>query len=135
MTTSPLIDDRTPRIMLLWLEPTIMAMLDEVLRLEGYRITATQSARRALDRIQRTTRPYVVLMDNFYHSPEMRAFAAEVFATPELHQRVRIIGLAVQYDAHQIALDAFIAMPFSVDELLDSIAAACADLRATVSLP
>jgi CheY-like chemotaxis protein len=135
MTTDPPTDDRKPRIMLVWFDPAILAMLHEVLTLEGYRITATQSARRALDRIQRSSHPYVVLMDNFHLRDEICAFAAEVFATPELHQRVRVIGVAIQYDAHLIALDAFIAMPFSVDGLLDPIAAACADLRAAVSHP
>jgi hypothetical protein len=133
--TAALPTDSTPRIMLLWLEPSILAFVHEILTLESYRISATRSARRALDRIQRSSRPYIVLMDNFHHNPEACALASEVFATPELHQRVRVVGVAVQYNAHLIALDAFIAMPFSVDGLLDPIAVACADLRAAVSHP
>ncbi|HEV2238650.1 MAG TPA: hypothetical protein VGR57_18475 [Ktedonobacterales bacterium] len=134
MTTMPLAG-RPPRIMLLWFEPSILGLLHDVLRLEGYPITATQSARRAINRIVHTTHPYVVLMDNFHLGHEARALAAKVFATPELHERVRVIGLNAQRSPQLIALDAFIGMPFTVEGLLDPIAAACADLRATMGGP
>jgi hypothetical protein len=74
-------------------------------------------------------------MDSFHASPAACALAAEIFATPELHRRVRVIGVAPFPDKDLIPLDAFIGMPFWGDELLDPIAAACAELRAAVGTP
>jgi CheY-like chemotaxis protein len=133
---SPANDDCSPRIMLLWFEPSLLAMLHEVLTLEGYRITVTQSARRALDRLQRRSHPYVVLMDNFQVSDEARTLAQTVFATPELHERVRIVGLAAWVNQHALReLDDFLALPFTFDRMIEVVERACADLRAARSAP
>jgi CheY-like chemotaxis protein len=129
MTTEPPAD-RQPRVMVLWFEPSILRFVHEILTLEGYAVSATQSAQRALDRLARGARRYVVLMDNFQVNDEARKLATDIFATPELHQRVRVIGLAAFSHQGLIPLDAFIAMPFSVEGLVEPIAAACADLRA-----
>jgi CheY-like chemotaxis protein len=65
MTTEPP-TDRLPRIIFLWYEENLFQLIYDILAGEGYSITAMQSAQRALDRIQRHARPYLVLMDSFH---------------------------------------------------------------------
>jgi DNA-binding NtrC family response regulator len=134
MTSAPR-SDGSPRILLLWEDEGICQVVHYAFTLEGYRISATQSARRALDRIARSSRPYVVVMDNFLGNDEARTFAAKIAAAPELHQRVRVVGVGIEPAPHLIALDAFIELPFSVDQLLDPIAAVCTDLQTAMGSP
>jgi DNA-binding NtrC family response regulator len=121
-------NSRQPRILILSFEESILSLLREVLVLEGYSVTAAYTAQKSLNIIDRDSGRFVVLMDNYQVSEQARTFAKTVFARPKLHTRVRVVGLAVQRWEQLIDLDVYIKMPFTVDDLLDPIAQACAEL-------
>lgn len=120
---------RSPRILFLSFEPSILRMVSETLSPEGYDVTITHTAEETLAIIERDRGGFIVLTDNYQVNPEAVSLTKTVFARPDLHARVRVIGLAARVNANLIPLDVFVAMPFNVEELLSPIERACAELR------
>lgn len=119
-----------PRILFLSFEPSLRHVVSEFLKLEDYVVTHTHTARAALSIVRHASGAFVVLADNYQVSAEARSFARTLFAQPELHGRVRLIGIGPKYAKGLIDLDVYIAMPFTLETLLDPIAQACAELGA-----
>jgi hypothetical protein len=74
-------------------------------------------------------------MDNYQVNWQAREFSTALFARPESHARARLVGVAALVNRHagQVELDDFLALPFTVDQMLDGVARACAAVLASAT--
>jgi two-component system, OmpR family, alkaline phosphatase synthesis response regulator PhoP len=113
-TTSPVlvVDD----------EPQIVWMLQFSLEAEGYQTLSAADGRRALDEV-REHHPKLVLLDIMMPVMDGWAFLEELQAIPA-SERPRVIVVSARTSlrdrakAVELGADAFVAKPFSVDDLL-----------------
>jgi two-component system, OmpR family, alkaline phosphatase synthesis response regulator PhoP len=113
-TTSPIlvVDD----------EPQIVWMLQFSLEAEGYQTLSAADGRRALDEV-REHHPKIVLLDIMMPVMDGWAFLEELQAIP-VTERPRVIVVSARASlrdrakAAELGADAFVAKPFSVDDLL-----------------
>jgi CheY-like chemotaxis protein len=120
--------DPEPIILVLSFDPSIRKLLTEVLTLDGFTVTTAYTAAETLERLEHDAHPAIVLMDNYQVSEQARAFAHTLFARPDLHQRVKLVGLAVQRWEELAPLDEYLRMPFSARDLFELIDRLCATL-------
>jgi CheY-like chemotaxis protein len=102
-----------------------MSMVQQVLELEGFRVIVVHTAQEALAQNDQHGERYLVLMDNYHNNPHAQYLATTIFATPDLHARVKIVGFAVSHWAGLIPLDEYLPIPFTIDALLESINRLC----------
>ncbi len=119
-----------PIIIVQSFEPSLLSIMRETLELEGYSCRATHTAGETLALVNGDEGTYIVLMDNMHVSQEAQLFARLVFALPDLHRRVKVVGLMARFHQERFKLDCFIALPFRVAQLLDPIERLCAELEA-----
>lgn len=122
--------DGQPQIILLWFEDSLYRMFTDILALEGYCFVSARTAAEALEMCEAEGEQWIVLMDNFQVSRQAVMFAETVFAQPELHARVKIVGVAVPLVQHLIQHDKFIALPFNLESFLTPIEELFGELRA-----
>jgi DNA-binding response OmpR family regulator len=112
----------TSRVLVVDDEPQIVWMLQFTLEAEGYRTLAAADGRTALDEV-RQHHPSVVLLDIMMPGMDGWAFLEELQAIPA-GERPRVIvvsacsSLRDRAKAAELGADAFVAKPFSVDDLL-----------------
>jgi DNA-binding response OmpR family regulator len=112
----------TSRVLVVDDEPQIVWMLQFTLEAEGYRTLAAADGRTALDEV-RQHHPSVVLLDIMMPVMDGWAFLEELQAIPA-SERPRVIvvsacsSLRDRSKAAELGADAFVAKPFSVDDLL-----------------
>jgi CheY-like chemotaxis protein len=106
-------------------EPAICSMLVTVLEDEGYRAVAVNSGPEALARVG-DERPDVLLVDIMMPGMDGRTLVARLRALPEPLAPIIMMSAAVRAFAPQPGVVGFLAKPFDLDQLLDSIARAVA---------
>jgi hypothetical protein len=121
-------DDPGPEIIMLWFDPSLHRFIPEILALEDIPVTSVRAASDAFDLLERDHRRYIVLMDNYEVSQEACDFARTLFACPDLHRRVRLIGLAAWRHDESSPLDEYLELPFSFEGLIDVLERAHASL-------
>jgi hypothetical protein len=82
----------------------------------------------AVARLKHDIHPAIILTDNYQVSDEARAFAHTLFARPDLHQRVKLVGIAVQRWEELAPLDEYLRMPFPARDLFELMDRLCATL-------
>jgi two-component system, OmpR family, alkaline phosphatase synthesis response regulator PhoP len=103
-------------------EPQIVWMLQFSLEAEGYQTLSAADGRRALDEV-REHHPKVVLLDIMMPVMDGWAFLEELQAIPA-DERPRVIVVSARASlrdrakAAELGAEAFVAKPFSVDDLL-----------------
>jgi DNA-binding response OmpR family regulator len=112
----------TSRVLVVDDEPQIVWMLQFTLEAEGYRTLAAADGRTALDEV-RQHHPSVVLLDIMMPVMDGWAFLEELQAIPAgVRPRVIVVSacssLRDRAKAAELGADAFVAKPFSVDDLL-----------------
>jgi CheY-like chemotaxis protein len=112
----------TSRVLVVDDEPQIVWMLQFTLEAEGYRTLAAADGRTALDEV-RQHHPSVVLLDIMMPVMDGWAFLEELQAIPAgARPRVIVVSacssLRDRAKAAELGADAFVAKPFSVDDLL-----------------
>jgi CheY-like chemotaxis protein len=112
----------TSRVLVVDDEPQILWMLQFTLEAEGYQILAAADGRTALDEV-RQHHPSVVLLDIMMPVMDGWAFLEELQTIPAT-ERPRVIVVSARSSrrdrakAAELGADAFVAKPFSVDDLL-----------------
>ena len=112
----------TSRVLVVDDEPQIVWMLQFTLEAEGYRTLVAADGRTALDEV-RQHHPSVVLLDIMMPVMDGWAFLEELQAIPA-GERPRVIVVSARSSlrdrakAAELGADAFVAKPFSVDDLL-----------------
>ena len=102
-------------------EPAICDMLTTVLRDEGHEALAVQSGAEALARAPRE-RPDVFLIDLMMPGMDGRTLATRLRALPGLAPTpIIMMSAAVRTMAIQPGVVEFLAKPFDLDQLLDSL--------------
>lgn len=119
-----------PTILLLWFEQILYRFFTEILALEGYPTIGVRTAEEALSFCEHDGYRCVVLIDNYHANDQATTFAKTVFAWPELHARVKVVGLAAWRWEDLVDLDAYIRLPFTVEEFYDPIERLGAELQA-----
>jgi len=113
----------TSRILVVDDEPQIAWMLQFTLEAEGYQTLAAADGRTALDEV-RQHHPSVVLLDIMMPVMDGWAFLEELQTIPA-GERPRVIVVSARSSlrdrakAAELGADAFVAKPFSVDDLID----------------
>ncbi|HEU4832093.1 MAG TPA: response regulator [Actinomycetota bacterium] len=103
-------------------EPQVVWMLQFTLEAEGYQTLSAVDGRTALDEV-REHRPNVVLLDITMPVMDGWAFLEELQMIPAT-ERPRVIVVSARSSlrdrtkAAELGADAFVAKPFSVDDLL-----------------
>ena len=87
-------DDLEAEILFLWFDPSLHRFIPEILARDDIPVTSVRAASDAFELLARDHRRYIVLMDNYHVSEDAYAFARTLFARPDLHRPVRLIGLA-----------------------------------------
>lgn len=124
------VDLEKPTIVILLFENSLGKMFVEILTLEGYPTEVVRSAEEALSECERA-QTCVVLIDNYHLSQEAQTFSKSLFSRPDLHARVKLVGINMMRCEYLVDLDAFIKMPFKVDEFIEPIARLCTELQAS----
>lgn len=112
----------TSRVLVVDDEPQIVWMLQFTLEAEGYQTLAATDGRTALDEV-REHHPSVVLLDIMMPVMDGWAFLEELQTLPDA-ERPRVIVVSARSSvrdrakAAELGADAFVAKPFSVDDLL-----------------
>ena len=112
----------TSRVLVVDDEPQVVWMLQFTLEAEGYQTLAAADGRAALDEV-REHHPSVVLLDIMMPVMDGWAFLEELQAIPAT-ERPRVIVVSARASlrdrakAAELGADAFVAKPFSVDDLL-----------------
>jgi CheY-like chemotaxis protein len=112
----------TSRLLVVDDEPQIVWMLQFTLEAEGYQTLAAADGRTALDEV-REHHPSVVLLDIMMPVMDGWAFLEELQTIPAT-ERPRVIVVSARSSrrdrakAAELGADAFVAKPFSVDDLL-----------------
>jgi hypothetical protein len=119
-----------PTVLLLWFEQSLYRFFTEILALEGYPTIGVRTAEEALNICERDGYRCVVLIDNYHVNGQATIFAKTVFARPELHARVKVVGLAAWRWEDLLDLDAYIRLPFTVEEFYGPIERLDAELQA-----
>lgn len=117
-------------IVLLWFEQSLYRFFTEILALEGYPTIGVRTAEEALSLCERDGYRCVVLIDNYHVNDQATTFAKTVFARPDLHARVKIVGLAAARWEDLVELDAYIRLPFTVEVFYGPIERLGAELQA-----
>ena len=112
-------------------EPAICDMLTTVLQDEGHDALAVHNGADALARAPRE-RPDVFLIDVMMPGMDGRTLAARLLALPDLPPTpIIMMSAAVRTFAAQPGVVAFLAKPFDLDQLLDSLERAVAGRHAS----
>lgn len=116
------------QILILYLEPSVMKLLEACLMAEGYSVTSTANASEVIRAIEDTSDSYLLMADNFHLSPEAQQAFTTLYDRPDLRNRVKIVGVsAISKGAYEwIAdnrIDDHLSMPFSWDHLLEVVRA------------
>ncbi|HET7094812.1 MAG TPA: response regulator [Thermomicrobiales bacterium] len=94
----------------------ILALLED----EGYRVVVAANGRAAIDVVERR-RPDLILMDVMMPMMDGREAARRLRERPESASIPIVLMSAVTSDALQPGVQAFVAKPFDLDELLATI--------------
>lgn len=115
-------------ILILYLEPNLQQMVQEVLEREGYTVTAVQQASEAIHILEEySDAPFLLLADNIHMNAQALEFLQMLAERPELRRRVRVIAetavtnLDHLRDVSGNLIDDFLMLPFSVDQLIACI--------------
>jgi CheY-like chemotaxis protein len=102
----------------------------ECLEDEGYEVSTAADGAAALALLERGPLPDVVTMDLVMPGLDGRALAAAIRASPRL-AALRLVLVTGQHDARPngIAVDAVLSKPFSVDDLLATLARVAGQAR------
>lgn len=119
-----------PKILLLWFESSLYHFFTEILSMEGFASSGVRSAAEALSVCEREGERCVVLIDNYHVNEQAVIFAKTVFAQPELHARVKVVGLAAFRWENLVDLDAYVSLPFTAEEFYGTIERLGAELHA-----
>ena len=112
-------------IVILVLDPPIGRIVRQAMEVEGHTVASIPKAEEALRALEAHEGRSLLLIDNFHLSPAAQEALTRLAATPSLRLRIRVIGLASSnwLSEPEGALGAFIAMPFTVKMLLETIEA------------
>ncbi|HEU0114059.1 MAG TPA: response regulator [Thermomicrobiales bacterium] len=94
----------------------ILALLED----EGYRVVVAANGRAALDVVERR-RPDLILMDVMMPTMDGREAARRLRERPDTKAIPIVLMSAVGCDALQPGVQAFVAKPFDLDQLLATI--------------
>ena len=109
------------KIMVVDDEPAIRDLIVAVLEDEGYAVVAATSGRRALELIE-SERPDLVIMDIMMPEMDGREAYRRLRELPELaHVPVVMMSAASSPDQLSPRVAAFLAKPFDLDDLLETI--------------
>jgi two-component system response regulator MprA len=113
-------DPAAPPVLVVDDDPSILAMLCDVLEDEGYRVIGARDGMEALAVLERET-PFLVLLDVL-----MPLFDGRSFATVARQQGYRmpiVVVTAIEATSswREIGADGCIAKPFDLDELLVTV--------------
>ena len=112
----------TSRVLVVDDEPQVVWMLQFTLEAEGYQTLSAPDGRTALDEV-REHHPNVVLLDIMMPVMDGWAFLEELQTIPAT-ERPRVIVVSARSSlrdrakAAELGADAFVAKPFSVDDLM-----------------
>jgi CheY-like chemotaxis protein len=101
-------------------EPEVRSLILALLEDEGYRVVVAANGRAALEVVERR-RPDLILMDVMMPMMDGREAARRLHERPESASIPIVLMSAVTDDALQPGVQAFIAKPFDLDCLLDTI--------------
>lgn len=125
-----------PGILGLWTAPEIGKMVEEICTLEGYKVQRVRTADEAIRILEGDERSYIIAMDNVHVSAEAQQLLQLVRARPNVRARVGIVVMmAHHYNewfescARGGTLDAFLAMPFTLDQLMQVLDRLSAELH------
>ena len=124
MSATPNLDPQTaPRkIMVVDDEPAIRDLIVAVLEDEGYEVVVAISGRRAIELLPQE-RPDLVLMDIMMPEMDGREAFRRIRELPDLaHTPVVMMSAATAPDRLAPRVSAFLAKPFDLDHLLETIA-------------
>lgn len=114
------------KILILYFEPSILRLLQFVLKAEGYPFTATPDASEAIQTIEDSADSYLILTDNLQVNREVREALAALKDRPSLRSRLWIVSLTV-FDVptwmREGLIDEHMPMPFSADQVWNLIEA------------
>lgn len=125
------------KVLHLYLADSIMQLIREFLREEGYTVTVTRQAAEALRIIEEGVDRdghYVFIADNFTLNRESVEALKMLHDRPEARQRTRIIGITAMAGQGPIEwvsggmIDEFMRMPFTPAQLIDRVEANAAVL-------
>jgi len=111
------------KVMIVDDEPAICSMLVTVLEDEGHQAVAVNSGAEALARVE-AERPDVFLIDVMMPGMDGRTLVSRLRARPAPTAPVIMMSAAVRTFAAQPGVVDFLAKPFDLDQLLESIARA-----------
>jgi CheY-like chemotaxis protein len=115
------VEARVTRILIVDDEMTIRELLTDLLTDEGYAVSSAPNGVRALELLTRDM-PDLVIMDVMMPEMDGREVLRRMKASPALCQiPVIIMSAAVSVDRPDSTAQAFLAKPFDLHELLDSI--------------
>jgi CheY-like chemotaxis protein len=114
-----------PTVLIVDDEPDIRKMLVEVLSLEGYPTETATNGREALDILAKGG-PRVVLLDLLMPVVNGRGVMQQLQANPAERARHQIILVSATHNlesARDLRVDGELSKPFTVDQLLNKLAA------------
>jgi CheY-like chemotaxis protein len=106
--------------------------LIDILEAEGYRVVSAVNGQEALDLLRRGLRPCVILLDLAMPVMDGAAFCKEQQREPALAAIPVVVMTGVQdspQQAFEIAAGHYFLKPYSVQDLLDTIARYCRGSR------
>jgi two-component system response regulator MprA len=115
-----------PMVLVVDDDPSIRLLLREVLRDEGYGVCVAANGREALEAVERHT-PNLIVLDLMMPVMDGREFCRAIAPRQrDADQRVPVLAISAEYgayaQAHDLGVDAFLAKPFDIDELLTEVA-------------
>ena len=113
-----------PHILIVEDEPDVRNLLDEVLREDGYEVSAVRDGAEAIA-VLRRRRPDAILLDLMMAGLDGWDFLALYRQLPGPHAPVIVVTAAARGGverAHDSGADAVVTKPFSVDRLLNLVA-------------
>jgi CheY-like chemotaxis protein len=110
------------RILIVEDDLSIQEFMTMALEDEGYQVTSASNGAIALDLVQ-SFEPHLILVDMLMPVMDGRAFIEACYKLPSPH--VHIIALSASRNLQGVmkmpGVDGFLAKPFNLDELLDSV--------------
>ncbi|HEU5440026.1 MAG TPA: response regulator [Ktedonobacterales bacterium] len=113
------------RILIVDDEPDIVLAVQTVLEDAGYQVASVDRGDRLMNQLSAGEVPDLIVLDMLLSGRDGREIARELKAQPHTHQ-IPILMLsahpAALREAHDAGADAFLAKPFELDDLLETVA-------------
>ena len=110
-------------------DPDAREALSDILTARGYRVTAAENGKEALDHLRRGFRPAVILLDLMMPVMDGHEFLEHVGKDPAFDNvAIIVVTAALASEAATVAdeVDAVIPKPISLPRLLETISSLCA---------